>query len=88
MKNKKREPQTKVLNEIISNKKERVNMYTKIDLKENEKMNEIIKANQIKVREFNKTRDKKIKSQKVFNFIFANLLFIALLFFIAVVEMI
>ena len=67
-------------------------MYTKNDLRENEKMNEIIKANQIKVREFNKARDKKIKSQERFNCIFGGLalsvLFLSAMVFVAIVEMI
>ena len=65
-------------------------MYTKLDLLENQKMNKILKENQVKVRKFNLERAKKIKRENIINATFmiigSSVFMIGLMFLISVIE--
>lgn len=61
-------------------------MYSKVDIIENKKMGEIIKANQIKVRKENIRRYKEAKRQERFQIILLGLLFVATVVIIGLVE--
>lgn len=61
-------------------------MYTKIDLIENKKMNEIIKQNKLKVRENLKRKQKKELIADAFLSILATIAFGGLVYLLALIE--
>lgn len=61
-------------------------MYSKVDLIENKKMGEIIKANQIKVRKENIRKYKAAQRQERFQIILLGLLFVAIVVIIGLIE--
>lgn len=61
-------------------------MYNKIDIEENKKMGEILKANQIKMRKQFKKKEKEAKVLNVLLVISSSVFFIGLLFLISVIE--
>lgn len=65
-------------------------MYTKMDLIENNKMNEILRINQVKVRSFNIARAKKNKRDKIITNVLmmasSSIFIIGLMYLIAVIE--
>lgn len=61
-------------------------MYTKLDLIENEKMNNIIKENQKRVRENDRKKAKEQMRLNILLMVSASVFFIGLMYFIAVIE--
>lgn len=61
-------------------------MYTKIDLFENKKMNEIIRQNKLRVREEQKKKQKKDRMFDALLSILATLAFVGLIYLLALIE--
>lgn len=61
-------------------------MYTKIDIEENKKMNEILKQNQLKMRKQFEKKQKQNKRINILLFISSSLFFIGLIYLVSVIE--
>ena len=61
-------------------------MYTKLDIEENKKMNEILKQNQLKMRKQFEKKQKQNKRINILLFISSSLFFIGLIYLVSVIE--
>lgn len=83
---KKRNPDKRVPNVNYIKEKEEMQMYTEIDLKENRKMSEILKANKIKVRQENIRKNKLARRNLIIQSVLFLLVFIGAVLVVGFIE--